>query len=529
MKLNILFTLFFCYSSIFCKAQQPIDVQQYRFQIAINDTNNSIQGIADLDVKFLQPVKQFSLDLTQVRPDKKGMVVAKVEGENVGTFQQQNDKVMVQLTTPADTTKISHFTITYSGIPADGLIISKNEYGDRTFFADNWPNRAHNWIPCNDVPGDKASVGFSVTAPAHYKIISNGILLSEKNMDGNRKVTSWQEDIALPTKVMVIGAADFAVARLDTNGTIPVTAWVYPQNKEPGFYDYGVAPRILKFLTGYIAPFPYKKLANVQSKTIFGGMENASCIFYSESSVTGHRKSEDLLAHEIAHQWFGDMATEKSFANLWLSEGFATYMTDMYLEHTYGLDSMNKRLQKERDKVIGFTHISNKPVVDSTSRLMDLLNANSYQKGAWILHMLRQNVGDTIFQKIVQTYYQQYKGSNANTRDFEAVAEKISGKDLKIFFDQWLFQPGIPKLDIGWERGNNQNLTFTITQADNGTFQFPLEIAVITEAGNVVIKKYTIKDPLTIIRLSLKSNPVKVEVDPHTHLLFEGKVTEIHP
>src|SRR5579875_2412159 len=136
------------------------------------------------------------------------------------------------------------------------------------------------------------------------------------------------------------------------------------------------------------------------------------------------------------------MASEKSFAHLWLSEGFATYLTDYYIENKYGKDSANKRLQKERQQVIAFDENNNHAVVDSTTDLMSLLNPNSYQKGAWVLHMLRNEVGDVIFQKILQTYYQQYKGSNAETRDFESVAEKVSGKDLKWFFDEWLYQPG---------------------------------------------------------------------------------------
>src|SRR5207249_666261 len=129
----------------------------------------------------------------------------------------------------------------------------------------------------------------------------------------------------------------------DSPKNIPVSAWVYPQDSAKGFYDYALATEILKFYANYIAPYPYKKLANVQSKTIFGGMENASAIFYAENSVNGERTSEDLLAHEIAHQWFGDMASETSFEHLWLSEGFATYFTDLYFEKKYGKEAMVTR------------------------------------------------------------------------------------------------------------------------------------------------------------------------------------------
>src|SRR6478672_3808793 len=223
------------------------------------------------------------------------------------------------------------------GIPRDGLIISTNKYGERTFFSDNWPNRAHQWIPCVDRLDDKASFEFVVTAPSHYQMASNGTLVSRTAGGNEKTVTFWRETTPLPTKVMVIGVADFAVKKFaDSPDSIPVTAWIFPGDSTKGFYDYALTPHMLRFFSDYIGPYPYRKLANVQSKTIFGGMENASAIFYAEGSVTGDRKWEDVYAHEIAHQWFGDMATEKSFAHLWLSEGFATYLTHIYFQHQYG-------------------------------------------------------------------------------------------------------------------------------------------------------------------------------------------------
>jgi aminopeptidase N len=145
-------------------------------------------------------------------------------------------------------------------------------------------------------------------------------LEEEKPLADNKKLTHWKEDVSLPTKVMVIGVAKFAVKQFeDSPADIPVSAWVYPQDSINGFRNYSVAPAIVEFFSNYIGPYPYNKLANVQSKTIFGGMENASAIFYNEASAEENISIEDLVAHEIAHQWFGDMATEKKFSHLWLS------------------------------------------------------------------------------------------------------------------------------------------------------------------------------------------------------------------
>jgi aminopeptidase N len=498
---------------------QDINVLNYSFIIEISDQNDTLHGEAFITVINKSGKGEIELDFGGV-DNGKGMSVLQIHSIDPLvkklSFKQEAQKLIIQLPNNSENKRV--LDIVYAGVPSDGLIISKNKYGDRTFFSDNWPDRAHYWIPCNDRPDDKASFEFIVTAPSQYKVVSNGVKIEEKNLGDGKTLTHWKEDTPLPTKVMVIGVAKFAVKTFqDSPSNIPVSAWVYQQDSAKGFHDYAPAPEILKFFSSYIAPYPYKKLANVQSKTIFGGMENASAIFYFEGSVTGHGGIEDLLAHEIAHQWFGDMATEKSFAHLWLSEGFATYFTDIYWQHKYGDEAFKKRLQKERNEIIDFVKTNGYPVVDSLSPYMDLLNANSYQKGGWVLHMLRNEVGDSVFHKIVQTYYQQYKGSNADTRDFEAVAEKVSGKNLKWFFDQWLYRPGIPQLLIE-QKIDNDDVKLRITQ-EGVKFEFPLEVSFVRADGSILKQTIPVNDQM--IEFKIKVPDVKsVIIDPDTNLLY---------
>ena len=502
---------------------QDIDVLHYNYAIQLNDQDDTIKGTALITLVKKSDKPTISLDLASVNKDGKGMKATVNTGVEVLQYTHTADQLMVDLAKykKGDTIQLS---IVYKGVPGDGLIISKTKYGDRTFFADNWPNRAHFWIPCKDVPNDKASFEFSVTAPSQYKVISNGIKIEERNLGSGNTFTHWKEGTPLSTKVMVIGAAKFAVKEFaNSPPDIPVSAWVYQQDSTKGFYDYAPATEILKFFSSYIAPYPYKKLANVQSKTIFGGMENASAIFYAENSVTGKGGAEGLLAHEIAHQWFGDMASEKSFMHLWLSEGFATYFTDIYWQHKYGDEAFKKRLQKERQEVIQFVKTTNHPVVDSVSPYMDLLNPNSYQKGAWVLHMLRNEVSDSVFQKIIQFYYQQYKGSNADTRDFEAVAEKVSGKELTWFFDQWLYQPGMPQLEIRWKPDAK---IIRIKQTQKELFQFLLELSFVSKDGKKEVQKFFVnkKDQ----EFTINGNPTNTNViiDPSLKLLFSGSMVK---
>lgn len=513
----LFFALALLYSG-FAFSQNNIDVQHYRFEVELFDGSDAINGKATVTVKFLSDASMLQLDLIGPE-DEKGMRVFSVkENDQMQEVRQTNEQVAIVLKKPAVKGQVRSFVIEYIGTPKDGLIISKNKHGERTFFSDHWPNRARNWLPVQDVPGDKASFEFIITAPQQYQIISNGVKVEETVVPGGKKRTHWKQEAPLSTKIMAMGAARFAVKTFaDSPKGIPVSAWTYPQDSAALFYDYAVAPSIVQFFSEYIAPFPYNKLANVQSTTIFGGMENAGCIFYAEDLVSGKRKSEGTVAHEIAHQWFGDAASEKSFAHLWLSEGFATYLTHFYFEKRFGVDSARKLMQKDRQQVIAFARQSKAAVVDSSADLMSLLNANSYQKGGWVLHMLRGEVGDTAFQKILQAYYQQYKGGNADTRDFEAIAEKVSGKELTWFFDQWLYRPGVPQLRIQTKTENDE-VKVKIEQVGT-VFRLPLEIAVTAEGKT---NTYTLMVDGKEAEFKWKGKGLsKVVVDPKGKVLFE--------
>lgn len=524
---SLLASAFICLA-LFAQSQSNIDVLHYRYDITLNDINDTLQGHAEIKCAVKSDVPSISLDLRGLHKNK-GMIVTSVgwnllNSASKPNFVQDSDKLIISLPNgPFKSGQEVYFSIYYKGIPDDGLIISKNKYGDRTFFADNWPNRAHHWIPCVDRPNDKATFEFFVNAPAHYSVISNGVKIDER-IEGDTKTTHWKEDVALSTKVMVIGVANFAVRTYANSPTgIPVSAWVYKQDSIPGFRNYSTSPAILKFLIDYIGPYPYNKLANVQSKTIFGGMENASCIFYEELSASADDNVDALLAHETAHQWFGDMASEKSFPHLWLSEGFATYLTHIYIESRYGTDSLNKRMKTDRDEIIDFANSSTKPVVDSTSPLMGLLNANSYQKGGWILHMLRRQLGDTVFHRVIRSYYAAYAGGNADTRDFETICEKVSGRNLRTFFDQWLYSPGVPKLDIQWRYDQKtRHIDIKLKQLQAELFQFPLTIKLHDASGKTQNQTVNVTAKEQSFHLPAKEKAIQLTLDPETSLLFQG-------
>jgi len=500
-----------------------VDISHYEFSVSVNDTSNIIYGHAVISVNFTGPVKTFGLDLKNAGTDGKGMNVKAITFDNGSVkWIHSGNKLAITLDKPALAGSHGTFAIDYSGIPSDGLIISDNKYGDRTFFADNWPDRAHNWIPCVDHPYDKATVDFIVTAPDHYEVVGSGYLVEESCMPSHNKLTHWREEVPLATKVMAIGIAPFA-SRFEGNVKgIPVWTWVFTENRKEGFSDYAAAIKPLAYYSELIGQYPYEKLANVQSKTIFGGLENAGCIFYAESSVTGQGKAESLMAHEIAHQWFGNSVTENDWHHIWLSEGFATYLTSVYQEKTYGKQKLDEQMKLSRDRVLRYSKRSASPVVDTTiTDLMQLLSVNSYQKGAWVLHMLRRELGDEVFWKGMRLFYSKYRDSNALTIDFEKTMESVSNTNLESFFRQWIFTGGEPDLKISYSPSSAKGFTdITIEQTQEHLFSFSIEVQVKDANGTQVIN-IPVTDRVT--KKSVKTEKIlELIPDPETNLLFRA-------
>lgn len=488
-RLIVIFFLLLLAVQSFAQRDSCLDVLHYNFEIAVSDSSDLIEGIATIQAKVLcnntssiQLSLGKSMQVNLVSFDNKSIEFTRYESllriENIPDFQSD------YLT----------FKIYYSGVPADGFIISENKFGDRTFFGDNWPNRAQEWIPCNDHPSDKATVQFNVIAPSKYQVVSNGLLIEQEDLLHDFRKTSYQTKHELPTKVMVVGIAKFAVQHvLNANTSVPISSWVYPQEKANGFSDYALAIGVLNYFEKILGTYPFEKLANVQSKTRFGGMENASCIFYHENSIDGKGSSENLIAHEIAHQWFGNSLTEKNWEDLWLSEGFATYLTGLYIENEYGAEAFLNYMSEAKEKVARYygKYASTKIVSKNTAPGLALLSPITYQKAAWVLHMLRSELGDDDFFKLLHEFHNRYSYGNASTQDFIDMANEFSNAPLDIFFQQWLFQSKYPVLEVEiLEKRNKTSIKYQ--QLTDYLFEFPLEIQLAdgTIYTEIINEKY---------------------------------------
>lgn len=495
-----------------------IDVLHYRFALELNDETDRIEGVATLTVQLAAPdVERVAFDLIGGSGSGMQVAVVRVDGESAA-FEHGSDRLTVTL--PAGPPRTLAVEVRYAGTPADGLVIGRNKYGERTFFGDNYPDRARHWLPTVDHVSDKATVEWLVTAPGHYQVVGNGSLVEETDLGGGRRLTHWRTSVPLATKVMVIGAARFAVDHLEPVHGIPVQTWVYPQDREAGFHDFALARDALDFFHHSVGPYPYAKLANVQSKTRYGGMENAGNIFYSENAVRGDRSNEGLIAHEVAHQWFGDSVSEADWHHVWLSEGFATYFTQLYMEHTYGAERLREGMRRARERVLGYAERApDMAVVDEKFGMSGLLSANSYQKGAWVLHMLRHEVGDEAFRAGIRDYYARHRDGNALTADLQAAMERAAGRPLEWFFDQWVFRPGQPELSGTWG-SEGPRLSVELRQRQTAPFRIAVPLRVRLADGSDVDLEVAFQESDIAIDFDLPAAIVDVTLDPDARLLY---------
>jgi len=543
MKNWILATTLLFSSVLFSRADTypknfKIDVLNYIFRIELSDASDVIKCEVTVDVRYVGAgVDMLRLDLTKASAtlENKGMVVSKVTSAGKALdFTHENDVLKIKLPAASQINQRAQYTITYSGIPATGLKIANNKHGDRTFFSDNWPDKGRNWLSIIDHPYDKATCEFIVTAPSHYQVVSNGLKVEESDLPSGNRITHWKQGVPIASWLYVLGVARFAVQYVDEFDHKSIETWVYYQDRDAGFNDFAEpTKKVLEFYSDYVGPFSYEKLANIQSNSVSGGMEAASAILYSENSVVGDKNERwrNVVIHEIAHQWFGNAVTERDWDDVWLSEGFATYFTLLFIEHEYGHDAFMKGLADSKKRVNTFyaEHPEYRIVHNNLSDMSKVTSSQTYQKGSWILHMLRGRVGDDVFWKGIRAYYKKYQNLNTTTADFRREMEEASGQDLQGFFEQWLYKPGALVLSGTWQyhaQKKEVTIQLTQTQADGSLFTMPIEVTLLSPKGSAVNKTIEVNDRQQVFVIPVTEEPEQVILDPHSWVLMESTLTK---
>lgn len=519
--------------------QPGFDVQHYAFRLELTDESDVVTGEAAIDLQVrADGLGEVGLDFVTPSPaaPDRGMTVSEVrEGEVRLRYVHAEGRLKIALATPGRAGERRRLLVRYHGVPATGLLIAPNKHGERTFFSDNWPDKARHWLPVVDHPYDKATSEMEVVAPAHYQVVSNGVLAEETDMGAGRRRTRWRQSVPIASWLYAVGVARFAVEhRGDWRGR-PLETWVFAQDRDAGFRVFAEPTRAaLDFFEDRIGPYPYERLAHVQANGVAGGMEVATSIFYGADAVTDPPipRWRNVMVHEIAHQWWGNSVTESDWDDVWLSEGFATYFTHLFVEHARGRDAFVAGLRADRDAIREFDRKqpNYRVVHDQLADMSQVLSGpGTYRKGGWTLHMLRGVVGDAAFWQGIREHYRRHRDGHATTADFRRVMEEASGLELSWFFDQWLTRGGMLNVRARWHHDVTAGvLRLQLEQLQAGApYRMPIEVAFAVEGeAEPRVERLDLRERRQGFSFPLAARPGAVRLDPRDFVLMTADVAE---
>ena len=526
--------LVFCSPALAARVERLIDNWQpkhYLVNITLNDQLSEITTASvRINLTIVKVTRELQIEFGDLTVDRVTL------NGSATVYQRKDGKLHVDLPQAVNPGESMVLGIDYHGKPKDGLMLTKDKDGNPAAVGDNWPNRVHHWIPTIDHPSAKATITFNITAPAREEVVANG-RLDHVETTGSQRTWTYSQGVPIPPYCMIIGVGQFARLEPSERALTPLSYYVPQSDRSLAVKGFAPAIPSLEFFTKTVAPYPYEKLALIVGATRFGGMENSSAIVFTSTlfnrpAPRGMSKTfgvpldnVGLIAHEIAHQWFGDSVTESTWADLWLSEGFATYFAGLFLQRYEGEEAFATYMKNGAENVFKFEKQKLLPIVDrETEDLFALLNANAYQKGSWVLHMLRSNLGDEVFFRGIRNYYEAHKNATASSEDLRVALEKASGRDLRAFFTRWVYDSGHPQYELKWTWVGKRELRLVLNQTQPGNaFLDPVHVVVTTSSG----KREVVLQPsgkLLIERIQLRDKPVRIEVDPQDRLLDEATV-----
>jgi aminopeptidase N len=550
--------------------QSGIRIAHYTFDITLSDANDELVVMETIEVRILAPgVTGVDLDLctfsaqprSPLTPEQfrdpcaeptgggrggpplvatggKGMTITAVTADGrAATFRHEKDRVRIALPRAFQPGDRCELTLSYHGVPATGILIANNKYGDRGFLSNPWPNKARNYLASIDHPYAKAPVTTIITAPRKYQAISNGRMTEQTDLPGDLRRTAWSESSPICTCLMSIGVAPFAVAHFGEYHGIPLSAWVYPQEKDVSIRNFSAFTQpILEFFIDHIGPYSYEKLAQVEANGIGGGMELASDIFYGYGAAGPGRQ---LVAHEMAHQWFGDSAAEKDWDDVWLSEGFATYFALLYQEFEDGRDAFLEGVRRSKTQAINFAlaNPASTIVHDNLADFSKVIanNAQIYQGGAQVLHNIRGVVGTDTFWAGIRLYYSRFQNGNATTDDFRRAMEDAcaaagdrcpaDGRDLAWLFHELLNRGGVLQVKGSWRydaAAKQIEVTLDQTQT-SGAYRMPIEVGITRNgAPGRTIQIAQLREPHQVFTFPSDTEPAAVVLDPSAWVMMQA-------
>jgi aminopeptidase N len=446
-------------------------------------------------------------------------------------FDNRSPELIVHLDRPYSAGDTLTVVIEYTCFPKKGLYFVQPDSGN--------PRRRHQiwtqgedmdnryWFPCYDYPNDKATSEVIATVRESYTVVSNGRLLSEKH-DKNAKTRTfhWRQGKPHASYLIMLAAGEYTILE-DSYRNIPLQYYVYKEDVKDAPRSFGCTPKAMKFFEEKIGyPYPWEKYAQIVVEDfMWGGMENTSAVTVNEAAIVDERaaldfSNDNVVAHELAHQWWGDVVTCRDWSQLWLNEGFATYFEDLFRAHELGTDELQYELFRSAEGIkLVDQSLGRKPIVNN-----DSYATNLYNRGAWVIHMLHNILGDRSFWRSLKYYIRRHEFGNVDTHELELAIEDATGQNLQWFFEQWVFKAGYPRLSIrtSWndeERDLAVDIAQTqITDSLTGVFRMPLDIECTTSRGKQRTSIW-LTQKHQVVHIPLDKKPLMVIVDKGQNVL----------
>lgn len=437
------------------------DVLDYALNLTIDPETRNIDGVATLQARATQNLGAFNLDLI-------GFDVERVLVNGLpATFTRDGREVTITPLTPTPQGSPFSVEVHYRGTPQPvpdpslGAQIGFNFTPTGAYVASE-PDGAATWYPVNDHPSDKATYTFSLTVPEGLVAVANGVLV-DSTTAGGLSTFVWRMDQPMASYLAMTSVGDYVILDADPAGDVPVRNVFPSRYAEAGQTVFADQDEMIDFFADTFGPYPFDAYgALVVPQSLGFALETQSMSLFGLPALlqglSGSSHSDEVIAHELAHSWFGDAISPADWGDIWLNEGFATYASWLWFEHLHGADVLDQIVRENYNQFSGQAFVDSGYTVEEARRIVsrfgvpgdppanDLFGMAVYFRGALLLHALRLALGDEVFFEVLQTYFAEYAYQSVTTDDFIAVAEEVSGRDLGAFFDSWLYDPIIPPI-----------------------------------------------------------------------------------
>ncbi|MBX7043282.1 MAG: M1 family metallopeptidase [Ignavibacteria bacterium] len=465
--------------SAIVRMQNLYDVKLYTLRFSFDIPQKKLFGNAVISAEVLSDtLSRILVNFTNEMKVNKVLL-----GGKPVEFEHANDYISIQTGNAGP--GMVEIGIEYEGTPRNQGFDSfsfKEFDGEPAIYTLSEPTYAPTWWPCKDLVTDKAEAEIQITVPEQLTAVSNGLLQKVTDEGNGERTFYWKVTYPITTYLVSLAIGKYdkwseTYTALDGSAVMPVDYFTYPSYTTNAKYDWRNTVDMISYLAATFGEYPFinEKYGMAMFGWISGAMEHQTISSMGYRLITGDGRYESIVMHELAHQWFGDAVSPATWKDIWLNEGFATYCESLWIEHTKGHEAYLENIAKEGRGTFPTT------VYDPEGFIF---GRTVYNKGAFVLHMLRGEVGDETFFRIIRTYYERFKYGAATTGEFIKVCEEVSGKDLGTFFDQWVYSgKGKPSFEYEWsavQSGSSYKTKLLLKQlqSDREVYAVPLTITL---------------------------------------------------